>query len=94
MTNDYQQERLAQMMAQMPQHKGMEYDDVVATVDFTVSDHPNPKKARKKNIKKAIMIDVCGSNSKPCCFDFIFLNIGQASGDGFFRKFSKTMVYQ
>ena len=54
MTNDYQQERLAQMMAQMPQHKGADYDAVVATVDFTVSDHPNPKKARKKNIKKAI----------------------------------------
>ena len=42
------------MMAQMPQHKGADYDAVVATVDFTVSDHPNPKKARRKNIKKAI----------------------------------------
>ena len=49
---DFQQERLAQMMSQMPQHKGADYDDVVATVDFSVSDHPNPEKARKKNIKK------------------------------------------
>ena len=52
--SNYQQERLAQMMAQMPQHKGAEYDDVVATVDFNLSDHPNPKKARRKNIKNAI----------------------------------------
>ena len=54
MTNDYQQERLAKMMGQMPQYEGQGYDDVIATVDFTVSDHPNPKKARKKNIKMAI----------------------------------------
>lgn len=54
MSNDFQQQRLAQMMAQQPQYKGQEYDDVVATVDFTLSEHPNPKKARRKNIKNAI----------------------------------------
>ena len=47
-------ETMAQMMAQQPQYKGQEYDDVVATVDFTLSDHPNPKRARRKNIKNAI----------------------------------------
>jgi len=30
------------------------YNDVVTQVDFRLSDHPNPKKARKKNIKAAI----------------------------------------
>lgn len=54
MTNDFQQQRMAQMMGQMPQHKGEEYDDVVATVDFPLSTHPNPKKQRKQNIKRAI----------------------------------------
>jgi len=41
-------------MGQLPQHKGQQYDDVVATVDFALSTHPNPKKARKQNIKNAI----------------------------------------
>jgi len=54
MTSDYQQQRLAEMMGQLPQHKGQEYDDVVAAVDFSLSTHPNPKKARKQNIKKAM----------------------------------------
>lgn len=54
MNNDFQQQRLAQMMSQMPQHQGQGYDDVIATVDFTLSTHPNPKKARKQNIKRAI----------------------------------------
>ena len=31
------------------------YNDVVSQVDFRLSDHPNPLKARRKNIKNAIM---------------------------------------
>jgi hypothetical protein len=30
------------------------YNDVVTQVDFRLSDHPNPRKARKKNIKAAM----------------------------------------
>ena len=30
------------------------YNDVVTQVDFRLSDHPNPRKARKKNISAAI----------------------------------------
>ena len=30
------------------------YNDVVTQVDFRLSDHPNPRKARKKNISTAI----------------------------------------
>lgn len=42
------------MMGQMPQHTGEEYDDMVATVDFSLSENPNPKKQRRENIKNAI----------------------------------------
>ena len=30
------------------------YNDVVTQVDFQLSDHPDPRKARKKNIRSAI----------------------------------------
>ena len=52
--NDFKEQRLLQMMAQMPQHGNDEYDEVIATVDFKLSEHPNPDKARRKNIKNAI----------------------------------------
>jgi len=45
------------MMGQTPQYADETgYDDVIATVDFTVSEHPNPKKARRQNIKQAIKL--------------------------------------
>ena len=52
--NDFQQQRMVQMMSQMPQYGEGGYDDVVATVDFQLSTHPNPKKQRRQNIKRAI----------------------------------------
>ena len=51
---DLYNQRMLQMMQQMPQHGEEGYNDVVAQVDFKMSDHPNPKKARRKNIKNAI----------------------------------------
>ena len=54
MNQDFQQQRLAQLMAQQPQYSGTAYDGVVATVDFKLSTHSNPKKARKQNIKRAV----------------------------------------
>ena len=51
---DFQQQRMIQMMGQMPQHGEGDYNDMVATVDFALSEHPNPKKARRQNIKRAI----------------------------------------
>lgn len=44
---------MLEMMQQMPQHEG-QYDEVVAQVDFNLSDHPNPKKQRRQNIKRAM----------------------------------------
>ena len=53
MNQDFQQQRLAQLMAQQPQYSGTAYDGVVATVDFKLSTHSNPKKAQQ-NIKRAV----------------------------------------
>jgi hypothetical protein len=53
--SDIQQQRMIQLMGQMPQYNdGEGYDDLVATVDFNLSAHPNPTKARRQNIKRAI----------------------------------------
>jgi len=41
-------------MMQNPATGESGYNDVVAQVDFKLSDHPNPRKARRKNIKNAI----------------------------------------
>ena len=55
--NNVQRERMINMMGQTPQYNSESgYDDVVATVDFSLSEHPNPKKARRKNIKNAIKL--------------------------------------
>ncbi len=51
---DMYNQRMLHMMQQMPQHGEEGYNDVVAQVDFKMSEHPNPKKARRKNIKNAI----------------------------------------
>jgi len=52
--NDFQQQRMIQMMGQMPQHNEEGYDDMVTAVDFSLSENPNPKKQRRENIKRAI----------------------------------------
>lgn len=50
----YQDERMLQIMQQMPQYKDGNYDDLAVQVDFNLSDHPNPKKQRRQNIKRAL----------------------------------------
>jgi hypothetical protein len=50
----FQQERILNMMQQMPQHQGETYDEVVAQVDFQLSTHPDPRKQRRQNIKRAL----------------------------------------
>tara|TARA_B100000287_G_scaffold314700_1_gene298205 strand:+ start:3463 stop:4221 length:759 start_codon:yes stop_codon:yes gene_type:complete len=50
----FQDERLLNMMQQMPQYEKGSYDEVVAQVDFELSTHPDPKKQRRQNIKRAL----------------------------------------
>ena len=50
----FQDERLLNMMQQMPQYQQGSYDEVVAQVDFELSTHPDPKKQRRQNIKRAL----------------------------------------
>jgi hypothetical protein len=59
MTNgtDYQTQQMIQMMQQMPQYDGENaYDDIAVQVDFVMSNHPNPRKARSSNIKQAVKL--------------------------------------
>ena len=39
----FQDERLLNMMQQMPKYQEGSYDEVVAQVDFELSTHPDPK---------------------------------------------------
>ena len=50
----YQDERMLQLMQQMPQYQDGTYDDVAVQIDFNLSEHPNPVKQRRQNIKRAI----------------------------------------
>ena len=53
---NYREKRLLELMNNMPQQtqEGVDYDAVVPVVEFAFSDHPDPDKARKKNIKASI----------------------------------------
>lgn len=52
---NYREKRLLELMNNMPQANGeTNYDAVVPVVEFNFSDHPDPDKARKQNIKNAI----------------------------------------
>lgn len=51
---DYQTQQMLQMMQQTPQYDHDTYDDITVQVDFVMSNHPNPKKARAGNIKAAV----------------------------------------
>ena len=50
----YQDERMLQLMQGMPQYKDGTYDDVAVQIDFVLSEHPNPVKQRRQNIKRAL----------------------------------------
>jgi len=51
----FQEERILNMMQQMPQYQGQDqYDEVVAQVDFQLSTHPDPRKQRRQNVKRAL----------------------------------------
>ena len=54
MSDDFHNKRMLHLMSQMPQYDEEGYDDIIAQVDFQMSNHPNPKKARRQNIKRAI----------------------------------------
>ena len=52
---NYREKRLLELMNNIPQANGdVNYDAVVPVVEFNFSDHPDPDKARKQNIKNAI----------------------------------------
>lgn len=46
--------RMKELMSQLPQNRGMDWDAVMPVIEFTFSTHPDPVKARKQNIKKAM----------------------------------------
>ena len=52
--NNYREQRMLEIMSNMPQNKAEQYNAVVPVVEFNFSDHPDPDKARKKNIKNGI----------------------------------------
>ena len=52
---NYREKRLLELMNNMPTNtNNADYDAVVPVVEFAFSDHPDPDKARKQNIKRAI----------------------------------------
>jgi len=53
---NYREKRLLELMNNTPQQQKTDtnFDAVVPVVEFAFSDHPDPDKARKKNIKNAI----------------------------------------
>ena len=52
---NYREKRLLELMNNTPQQaQEGDYDAVVPVVEFDFSDHPDPDKARKRNIKAAI----------------------------------------
>ena len=46
--------RMKELMSQLPQNRGMDWDAVMPVIEFTFSTHPDPVKARKQNIAKAM----------------------------------------
>ena len=46
--------RMKELMGQLPQNRGVDWDAVMPVIEFTFSTHPDPVKARKQNIKKAL----------------------------------------
>jgi len=46
--------RMAELMGNLPQNRGMEWDAVMPVIEFQFSEHPDPVKARKQNIKSAV----------------------------------------
>ena len=49
-----QDERMTNLMGNLPQNRGVDWDAVMPVIEFTFSSHPDPLKARKQNIKNAI----------------------------------------
>ena len=45
---------MTELMGQLPQNRGVDWDAVMPVIEFTFSTHPDPVKARKQNIKKAL----------------------------------------
>jgi len=46
--------RMAELMGNLPQNRGMEWDAVMPVIEFHFSEHPDPVRARKQNIKNAV----------------------------------------
>ena len=51
---NYQEERMKDLVGNLPQNRNVDWDNVVPVIDFQFSDHPDPVKARRKNIKRAM----------------------------------------
>lgn len=45
--------RMTELMGQLPQNRGVDWDAVMPVIEFTFSTHADPVKARRQNIKKA-----------------------------------------
>tara|TARA_B100000035_G_scaffold185608_1_gene158343 strand:- start:7258 stop:8034 length:777 start_codon:yes stop_codon:yes gene_type:complete len=51
---NYQEQRMKELYGNLPQNRDMQWDSVAPVIDFDFSKHPDPVKARKKNIKQAV----------------------------------------
>lgn len=54
MTENYRDQRMIELMSNMPQNRATDFNAVVPVVEFNFSEHADPDKARKQNIKRAI----------------------------------------
>jgi hypothetical protein len=51
----FQEKRMLELMTQLPQNRDDEaYDTIVPVIEFEFSEHPNPQRARRQNIKRAL----------------------------------------
>ena len=54
MTDNYRDQRMLELMGSMPQNRTTQFNAVVPVVEFNFSEHADPDKARRQNIKRAI----------------------------------------
>ena len=54
--NNYQDDRMKDLVGSLPQNRNKKWDNVIPVIDFEFSQIADPVKARRKNIKKALKV--------------------------------------
>ena len=45
--------RMRELMSQLPQNRGMDWDAVMPVIEFTFSTHPDPSKSKKTEYRQS-----------------------------------------